>query len=62
MIIGIWMKREMFVWWSQIQVNKQFGMILMDESLLRLYRMGKITKEKCIEFSVDKKSMMDKLH
>lgn len=47
---------------SQIQTNTKNGMILMDESLMRLYRSGKITKDKCIEFAVEKKSMIDKLH
>ena len=61
MIIGIWMKRDMIVWLSQIQVNKQFGMILMDDYLLELYKHGTISKEKAIEFSVDKTGMASKL-
>ena len=47
---------------SQIQVNARDGMILMDESILRLYREGKITKDKAIEFAVDKKVMTEKLN
>ena len=46
---------------SQIQVNKQFGMILMDDYLLELYKHGTISKEKAIEFSVDKTGMASKL-
>ena len=46
---------------SQIQVNAKDGMILMDESITKLYQQGKITKDKAIEFAVDKKVMTDKL-
>ncbi len=46
---------------SQIQTNMKNGMILMDESIMRAYKAGKISREKAIEFAVDKPGMMQKI-
>ncbi len=46
---------------SMIQTNTKNGMILMDESIARLYKEGKITREKAIEFAVDKTAMQQKI-
>jgi twitching motility protein PilT len=46
---------------SQIQTCSKLGMVLMDDSIMKLYSMGKITKEKAIEFAVDKTIMANKL-
>jgi twitching motility protein PilT len=50
-------KCETFKIPSVIQTSRRQGMMLMDDSLLELYRSGRITKETALEHSFDKKSL-----
>ena len=50
-------KCETFKIPSVIQTSRRQGMVLMDDSLLELYRAGRITKETAIEHSFDRKAM-----
>jgi twitching motility protein PilT len=46
---------------SVMQTNRKLGMVTMDDYLSQLYYNGQITKERAIEFAVDKHSMTSKL-
>lgn len=46
---------------SVMQTNRRLGMVTMDDSLSQLYFTGAITKDKAIEFAIDKLSMQQKL-
>jgi len=45
---------------SIMQTNGKMGMVTMDESILQLYKSGKITKEMAIQFATDPDSMQKK--
>ncbi|MDD6186632.1 MAG: type IV pilus twitching motility protein PilT [Oscillospiraceae bacterium] len=47
---------------SQIQINRRMGMQMMDDSLLDLYRDGKITKENAIRYAHDHGAMSKNLY
>jgi twitching motility protein PilT len=49
-------KRETFKIPSVIQTSRRAGMCLLDDSLLELYRSGRITKETALESSFDRKA------
>ena len=49
-------KRETFKIPSVIQTSKRAGMCLLDDSLLELYRSGRISKESALENSFDRKA------
>lgn len=46
---------------SQMQISAKDGMVLMDDYLYKMYYDGEITRDKCVEFSVDKLAMMKKV-
>jgi twitching motility protein PilT len=51
-------KSETFKIPSVIQTSRRQGMVLMDDSLLELYRAGRITKETTLEHAFDRKTMI----
>lgn len=46
---------------SVMQTNRSVGMMTMDEAILQLYFMNKISREEAIEFSIDSKTMLTKV-
>lgn len=46
---------------NAIQTGKAQGMVLMDDSLRHLYRAGQITKDKCLEYSLDREDMIKQI-
>ncbi len=43
---------------NAIQTGKSLGMVLMDDSLKQLYRSGKISKDQCIEYALEREDMI----
>jgi len=54
-------KCETFKIPSVIQTSRQQGMVLMDDSLLELYREGRIDKGKALEHAFDRKSLLSRM-
>jgi twitching motility protein PilT len=54
-------KCETFKIPSVIQTSRRQGMVLMDDSLLDLWRAGRITKEEALERSFDRKAMATRM-
>ena len=47
---------------SVMQTNRRLGMITMDEAIIQLYQMGRITRENAIQFAQDPDTMEMKIH
>jgi twitching motility protein PilT len=54
-------KVETFKIPSVIQTSRRQGMVLLDDSLLDLYRAGRITKEIAVEHAFDKKGLLTRM-